>query len=615
MKPKIHLLDTLTANQIAAGEVIERPVSIVKELVENSIDAGSKRIHVEIREGGLEWIRVTDQGSGITREDLPLAIQRHATSKLKVIHDLDSLQTLGFRGEALPSIASVACLEIISRPEDQTEGYKLSVKGNDIEPQITTVAAPVGTTVIVTDLFFNTPARLKFMKSAGYEGGLIHDLLIELALGYPEIDFKLDSQGKTILDTAGINNTEDLIELFYGKEARSALVDIEGHVSHGYLQGYITAPPYSRGTRKALHVFVNGRRIVSKEIQWAVTHGLEYLLPKGRFPVAVLNFSIPGQLLDVNVHPGKLEIRINDNPMYSELTRLVRKAVSGGQTMPDSTSLGKIIEKTISDSIIEKESIKSYQPYQQSIYNESLQWQEVYNTKSINSALNFDKEEEVAEEFRYEPETAPCQESRPLSAKEFVFGPETSFKIIGQLHKTFILAETEAGLIIIDQHVAHERVLYEKFLRENDTAALPAQMLLAPITINLTAMEEEILLRNIVVLSDLGMIVERFGPRCYILRSAPMGQENINEEFFKDFLDKLSKSAADNDISKARQELLIMMSCKAAIKANQALSPEEMESLIKQLQQTAHPMTCPHGRPIIYLLPYQRLLYAFGRSG
>lgn len=632
MKPKIHLLDSLTANQIAAGEVIERPVSIVKELVENSIDAGSQRIHVEIRGGGLEWIRVTDQGSGITREDLLLSIQRHATSKLTVIDDLDSLATLGFRGEALASIASVANLQITSRTEDNPQGYQLQVKGEDVAPQITTVGCPIGTTVTVSDLFYNTPARLKFMKSAGYEGGLIHDLLIQMALGYPQIDFILDMQGKTVLNTAGISNLVDLTEVFYGKEARAALVTIAGPISQGNLTGFITAPPYSRGTRKGVHIFVNGRRIVSKEIQWSVDHGFEYLLPKGRFPVAILNFSIPGHLLDVNVHPGKMEIRINDRHLYHELTNLVRRAVSGGQIMPDYSSGQWLTENTAEvaevgqnelpknelQADMQKESSTSAPFRQVTFYNDSnpgprqqfspdTTWQEEKTAWQGEAAWQ--------EAYKTDYDTASAPQLPRTSSEEFSFGPHTTYKIIGQLHRTFILAETEAGLMIIDQHVAHERVLYEKFLAENQTQTLPAQILLTPITVQLTALEEEILIKNIMILNDLGLIVERFGPRCYILRSAPPGQETIDEEFFKDFLDKLNISSAQDDITKARQALLIMMSCKAAIKANHPLSINEMETLIAQLQHTAHPMTCPHGRPIIYLLPYNRLLRAFGRSG
>jgi DNA mismatch repair protein MutL len=593
MCAKIHRLDNLTTNQIAAGEVIERPVSIVKELVENAIDAGSRRIEVEIKEGGLAYIGIRDDGSGIVAEDLPLAIERHATSKLQVIEDLDNLTTLGFRGEALASIASVAALTIISRTPDQHQGQRLFVKGDVIEPRIDTIGCPIGTAVIIEDLFFNTPARLKFMKAAGYESGLIHDLLIQMSLGYPEISFKMTAQDKVILDTTGIQRIEDLIEHFYGKDGRVALVPIQGKVSQATIAGMITAPPYSRGTRKAVHIFVNGRRITSKEMLWAIERGFEYLLPKGRFPVAILEFQIPGDLLDVNVHPGKLEVRINDSPLYSALTRLIRSAVSGGQTMPDYSSYGEILG--VSDPIPE---VKPSSTYSQVFFdNTKPLWQEAYTT------------EQLAEQSF----VAPPINSEPRH-EEFDFGPEMTYKIIGQLHRTFILAETPIGLMIIDQHVAHERVLYEQLLEKHQGASLPAQMLLTPLTLNLTISEEETLIKNIMVLNELGIIVERFGQRSYILRSAPMGQADITPDFFKDFLATLNDEPNQVGQVNPRDALLVMMSCKAAIKANQLLSLQEMEALLRQLQQTKHPMTCPHGRPIIYLLPFNRLLRAFGRS-
>lgn len=631
---RIQRLDAVTANQIAAGEVIERPVSVVKELVENALDAGSTRIQVEIREGGLKQICITDNGNGILPEDMVLAVERHATSKLTVIQDLDSLATLGFRGEALASIASVSNLTLTSRYVANNTGCTLNVKGEASQPVMKTTGCPIGTKVLVEDLFFNTPARLKFMKSIGYEGGLIHDLMIQMALGYPHVDFRLDSQGKTLLDTSGIDQIEDLIELFYGKAARTALAPIQGQVSQAAVSGYLTAPPYSKGTRKSIHLFINGRRVVSKEIQWAIERSYEYLLPRGRFPVAVLRFDLPGALLDVNVHPAKLEVRINDPQLYSNLTHMIREAISGGQAMPDFSSYGQIAGPAAVTHDIARPSLQTFNEI-------SPQW--------------FKEEPEVAEPAgKQAPYWATGPEDRPanrlqgyqtlehleplpsssgsgvgpaahtaalktfagnaLNPEDFVFDMNTAFQVIGQLHDTFILAETAAGLMIIDQHVAHERVLYEKLLAEHQDALIPAQMLLSPLPLQLTDAEEDALVRNIMVLSDLGMIVERFGPRDYVLRSAPAGQTELSEAFFKDLLEQLAERPGAMRPEDVRQSLLIMMSCKGAVKANQPLTMKEMENLLMQLQQTRHPMTCPHGRPIIYMLPYHRLLRAFGRS-
>lgn len=692
---RIQRLDNLTANQIAAGEVIERPVSVVKELVENAIDAGSTKIKIEIREGGLSLIRIIDNGGGIPGQDLPLAVERHATSKLRQIQDLDDLTTLGFRGEALASIASVAALEIITRKTGEIQGHCLRVKGEEEEPVISKAGCPEGTSITVEHLFFNTPARLKFMKTPGYEGGLIHDLITQLALGYPVIDFRLENQGKMILDTAGINNTEDLVELFYGKEARQALVPIESPVSKGRLRGWITAPPYSRGTRKGFHVYVNGRRISVKDMQWSIERAFEYVLPKGRFPLAILAFQLPGELLDVNVHPGKLEIRINDPDLNPSITRTLRTAISGGQLMPDAGRLGmaagagssSIAQAAKNDSGAAEAAqggpgffsggspanpggttakagggqISFAQPVRQweTLYNFTAEGEDQLNRLVDANAFSLAEEpgglnsEDLEAASLASPQsayaTAESQEGAAESANlfagleektagllpgqwgvsshnksmqalaadwrraDFFFGPDVEFTIIGQLHATFILAEVKAGLLVVDQHVAHERIIYERLLakfRQKETAA---QMLMQPISLNLTTGEEEVLIRHILLLNDLGLIVERFGPRQYVLRSVPAGQ-TMDQSMFRELLEKLAEGGGGNDLEQAKQALLIMASCKSAVKANTLLNRQEMAALLKGLQQTCHPMTCPHGRPIMYLLPYHRLIQAFGRS-
>lgn len=687
-KNRIQRLDNLTANQIAAGEVIERPVSVVKELVENAIDAGSTKIKIEIREGGLSLIRIIDNGSGIPGQDLPLAVERHATSKLRQIQDLDDLTTLGFRGEALASIASVAALEIITRKTGEIQGHCLRVKGEEEEPVISKAGCPEGTSITVEHLFFNTPARLKFMKTPGYEGGLIHDLITQLALGYPAIDFRLENQGKMILDTAGINNTEDLVELFYGKEARQALVPLESAVSKGRLRGWITAPPYSRGTRKGFHVYVNGRRISVKDMQWSIERAFEYVLPKGRFPLAILAFQLPGELLDVNVHPGKLEIRINDPDLNPSITRVLRTAISGGQLLPDAGKLGMaagignspIAQSAKNDSVAAGTAqggpgffsgssaaksgggqISFAQPVRQweTLYSFTAEGEDQLNRLVDANAFSLSEEPAGLKPADLEaaslasPQSAyaapESQDDRAESAnlfagleektagllpgqwgvsshnksmqalaadwrrEDFFFGPDVEFTIIGQLHATFILAEVKAGLLVVDQHVAHERIIYERLLTKSRQKETAAQMLMQPISLSLTTGEEEVLIRHILLLNDLGLIVERFGPRQYVLRSVPAGQ-TMDQSMFRELLEKLAEGGGGNDLEQAKQALLIMASCKSAVKANTVLSRQEMAALLGGLQQTCHPMTCPHGRPIMYLLPYHRLIQAFGRS-
>ena len=679
---RIERLDNLTANQIAAGEVIERPVSVVKELIENAIDAGSGSIKIEIKEGGLTLIRVTDDGEGIDSRDLPLAVERHTTSKLRRIEDLDDLSTLGFRGEALASVASVASMEIVTRKKGEIAGYRLRVAGEET-PTIERAGCPEGTQITVEHLFYNTPARLKFMKSAGYESGQIHDLVIQLALGYPHIGFRLENQGKALLDTNEISQPEDLVELFYGKEARQALVAVEAPVSKGRLSGWVTAPPYSRGTRKAYHVFVNGRRIVIRDMQWSMERAFEYLLPKGRFPLLILSFTLPGNLLDVNVHPGKLEIRINDPDLPASITRILRTTVSGGGTAPDvgmlggvpgasadrdgaggymapgqeATASGGTGSRSINDGHGQRNTFAGYN-------TPVRDWERLFDLtsdgeRSLEDLIRSDGKRDgqhdgfhdgYTDEDRFgeytpaytaadgdlPPESLlvdPEEKNRRLPQnawgvdshtrslqafaggnriEDFFFGPQVAFRIVGQLHATFILAEVDAGLLVVDQHVAHERILFETMLSEADEKKT-TQMLLEPVQCTLSAAEEETLIRHILALSDLGLVFERFGPRRYLLRSEP-ASHSMDQAMVQALLEELEREGTDRGAEQARQALLVMRACKAAVKANTRLTVPEMETLLSRLRETRHPMTCPHGRPILYLLPYRRLLQAFGRS-
>jgi len=640
----IRKLDKLTSNQIAAGEVIERPCSVVKELVENSIDAGATKIVVEITGGGLTKIKITDNGHGILRDDLPLAVESHATSKLITIEDLNNLNTLGFRGEALASIASVASVKIKTRTTDESAGSVLFKKGADEKPVVTGAASAVGCEITVEDLFFNTPARLKFMKSPSYEGGLIHDVLIQMCLGYPSIDFVFINENKKIIDTVGINTVSDLIGEFYGADAINALCEVKGEASTADITGYITAPPYSRGTRKAIHVFINGRRISIKDIQWSIDKAFEFLLPRGRFPVAILNIKMPGDLLDVNVHPGKLEVRINDKGLYSSLTHLLKLAISGGQTMPDADKLGGIAGTKVDHRTYEAPKLFSDNTENNQVRN----WKEIYSftaeqERSLDNILMDNEAEkectgycdncEMSSSFNDEllskspaatKEQYGCDVhnrellkiAQQVNPEDFIFGPDIKYKVIGQLHETFILAEVDAGLLILDQHVVHERIIYEQLIekeQERRLKAKKAQMLAIPVRVNLTLSEEDILIKNIMKLNDLGIILERFGQREYLIRSTPAGEKPMDENMFKDLLFQISENASNVESEDIRNRLLVMMSCKAAVKANTPLTTEEMVSLLEGLKKTTNPMTCPHGRPIMYLLAFNKMLRAFGR--
>lgn len=598
--PKIKILDDLTANQIAAGEVIERPFSVVKELVENALDAEAKNITIDLENGGLSLIRVTDDGYGMSEDDLLLAIKRHATSKLISISDLDQLKTLGFRGEALPSIVSVAKVELISREVTNSYGTRVLIEGNKlitVEPSGT----PVGTTITVSDLFFNTPARRKFLHSHKHEGGLIHELLIQFSLSHSQVNFRLSNNGKEVLNTTGINTIPDLLELFYGK-LQNALVKLEGTASKAKISGYVTLPNYHRPNRKGIFLFINSRKVVAKELSQAVEDAYEFLLPKGRFPLAVIHVSLPPALLDVNVHPGKLEVRMRDEFLSSELCNLVKNALQREKNVPQYFIKPSLLAENITPNspLTRPERVQE-------------RWEDftafIPPEKLANPTLKNSKEELVNIPLEANITTKVEEFDKPLTVELL-----PNLQIIGQLWATFILAEGEDAFYIIDQHVAHERVIFERLVKETKKGKTPSQVLLTPITLHLSVLEEELIIQYILPLKDIGVILEHFGPHTYLLRAVPTGVENDPEDFFYALLELMEQKKGVLTPLDFRKQILIIASCKGAIKARQKLSISEMNQLLNDLRQTNNPLTCPHGRPIIYKIAYTDILKAFRRQ-
>lgn len=661
---RIHLLDTLTANQIAAGEVIERPVSVVKELVENSLDAGASKIVVEINQGGLSFIKVSDNGCGMAEEDLPLAIMRHATSKLKQITDLDQIHTLGFRGEALPSIVSVAKVEIVSRrPEDQI-GRKLVVSGQK-QPQCEPVGAPSGTTITVHDLFYNTPARKKFLRSEGYESALIHDLLTRFSLSHPEVSFLLFRNGREILNTAGMDNLPNLIQHYYGNEAREALIEIEGELPGGLLFGYTTLPTYHRKNRKDINLFINHRRVFSKELLNAVEEAYRDTLPKGQFPLCVLKLQLDPSTIDVNVHPSKLEVRLRNPLLAKELTSLLQKLLLAKKKVPlyfTSIEPKQTVTKSKNPCPERQESqttLETLQTYE--AVREPSEWPKPeitpasapstptgpdttsFPTNATTPAASADQAAATTMPVTTmpaetsmpvattpptgtsmppagftAPETAVSSANRPeppdLSATQAQEQEDIgSLKLIGQLYQTFILAEGKEGLYLIDQHIAHERVLYEGFLANDSQNAMESQVLLQPVTLHLSPLEEETVLKFILPLVDLGIILEHFGPHTYLLRAIPAGIDEAPQDYFYSLLEHLETSRGKTTVLDIKKEFLIHTACKRAVKANTSLTKTQMEGLLRDLSSTKNYLTCPHGRPIIYKITQQEIFKAFHR--
>lgn len=601
--PKVHLLDNLTANQIAAGEVIERPASVIKELVENALDAGALNISVDILDGGLASIRVTDDGCGMSQEDVLLAIKRHATSKLNNINDLDELKTLGFRGEALPSITAVSKTDIITRERHFDHGTKVSIEGNNmlnVEP----VGVSVGTTISVSDLFFNTPARKKFMRSSGYEGGLIHEMMIHFSLSHPLVSFRLTHQNKEILNTKGINTIPDLVELFYGSEARKSLLTIEKKTTNGDIQAFITAPGFHRANRKAVHFFINARRVFTVELMKAVEDAYENLLPKARFPLAIVHMNIAPSLIDVNVHPGKLEIRFKDPAITAELKSIIEERLNNANIIP-SYSRNINIPMTVTNPV--------------NTIQETLN--EFYTWEPITSKENDVKQASavIQEQNRYnqQPDQINASENKALNDafEEYTASEKLPhIRVIGQLNNTFILAEGEEGLYLIDQHAAHERIIFDRLIEQAQSGHVESQVLLNPIPLQLTALEEEFVIEHILPLTDLGIILEHFGPRSYLLRAIPAAYRGEPDDFFFALLEQLSSRTKKMTPADIRKEFLVMASCKGAIKAGQKLAPDAIDQLVKDLNATSNPLACPHGRPIFILISNYDILKAFQRK-
>lgn len=606
---KIHLLDELTANQIAAGEVIERPVSVVKELIENALDANASNIHVEIQEGGLKSIRVVDDGFGMSQEDMLISVKRHATSKLRSLEDLNTIVSLGFRGEALPSIVSVAKVEIISREPEAEYGHVITTENG--LTMINPIGAPIGTSITVNDLFFNTPARKKFMKSSGYEAGLIHELLIHLSLSRPDVNFRFIHEKKEILNTHGIANIRDLLELFYSSDIKDHLISFSEDISQGKIEAYITLPTYHRANRKGINFIINNRRIVSKELMNAVKTSYENILPKGKFPVAVFVIQINPNIIDVNVHPSKLEVRFRKFDFIDEIAVLINKNLHQQKDIPH-YKLKNIFKKD--DSILKKPI-----PVQQTWHDFNSFDKQVALRDPINSYQHKEAKEHsiinmpstIADNY-LQKDNIPDNKSydnTQFNKCNFI----ENLKIIGQLSTTFILAEGREGLYIIDQHVAHERVLFEKLLAEAESGHIVSQYLLTPVSVELTLLEEELLIKNILPISDLGIIIEHFGSRTYLIRAVPECVSTDPKDFLYTLLKNFEKKNTKLTPGDIRKDFIITASCKGAIKANQKLYLADMENLIEDLRKTKNPLTCPHGRPIIYKISYDEIKKTFGR--
>ncbi|MNW39967.1 DNA mismatch repair protein MutL [compost metagenome] len=634
---KIVVLDEHIANQIAAGEVVERPSSVVKELVENAIDAGATKIEVLIEEGGLELIRVVDNGSGIDPEDCEAAFYRHATSKLLSGRDLFQIRSLGFRGEALPSIAAVSKVRLLSSNNDTGLGQVVVIEGGTLKENEQT-AAPKGTDITIKELFYNTPARLKYMKTIQTELGHVSDVMYRQALAHPEIAFILRHNGNTLLQSQGGGDMLQVIASIYGINTSKKMVSISSENLDYKLSGYIGLPELTRSNRGGMSTIINGRYIRNQGLHQAILRAYHTLLPINRYPLVVLMLDMHPSLVDVNVHPAKLEVRFSKE---AELNAFVEDSIRG--LLSEQVLIPQVVKQNIGRG--ESKSVIQEQFHFQSQRNENIQYKQSeapsqteinspqggYSNRDTtnapieknvpNSGYTVREQISTGDRARYTGGTAvppvsgasgkpnnsnsynakvqipEALYSSPEQKPELPAFPELS--LIGQHHGTYLIAQNEEGLYLIDQHAAHERVNYEYYFEKFGHPADASQELLIPITLEFTSAESEKIKERLHWFEQAGVILEHFGGGTFRVVSHPYwfpsGEETaIIEEMAEWVLNERSI-----DLAKLREKSSILVSCKASIKANQKITPEEANTLIQRLGACKQPYTCPHGRPIV----------------
>lgn len=638
----IRLLDNNLINKIAAGEVVERPASVVKELMENSIDAGATSITVEIKEGGISLIKITDNGKGIPKEELKTAFLRHATSKLRTLDDLEDIMTLGFRGEALSSIASVAQVEMITKTKDSQVGHKIVINGGVVEKEEES-AGNNGTVFTMKNLFYNTPARRKFLKKPATEGGYVSEVVNRIALGHPEIAIKYINNGNTIMQTNGSGDVKSVVLYIYGRQMASQMIETSYSKDGFTVEGLIAKPELSRGNRNYENFFINGRYIKSNIVQNAVEEAYKGKLMVGKFPVFVLNLKVPANTVDVNVHPTKLEVRFSDdNLIYDIMYNAVLKALKKTELIPEVTwdKPKKVksdnVQGTLEDiafnntvenkaenietkAVVENDFKYDDKPIfsNQSVAEKAPEPKnpvlnainKVYQEPYYNEEKPIEKPAET-ENISKKPEEKPILNEQKEEKRKPFFN---NYRIVGQLFATYWIVEQNNCMYLIDQHAAHERALYEDFTEKFKNSQISSQQLLQPIAVNLSEGEKVIVEENMELLESFGFEIEEFGARTYAIRAVPyVFNSPSNVSFFMDIVDTLADKNLKS-IYDTKEDAIAMMSCKAAVKGNDRLSYSEAQELIQRLLSLQDPFTCPHGRPTIIEMTKYELEKKFKR--
>ena len=689
----IQLLDQNTINKIAAGEVIERPSSVVKELVENAIDAGAMAITVEIKEGGISFIRVTDNGSGINKNEIDIAFKRHATSKIKSIEDLITVSSLGFRGEALASISAVSQVELITKTKDSITGTRYISEGEQ-KMSIEDIGAPDGTTFIVRNLFFNTPVRRKFLKSAATEAGYINSLMQYLALSHPDISFRFINNNQNKLHTSGNMKLKDIIYNVYGRDITANLYEVNSSANNIKIEGYIGKPFVNRGNRTYENYYINGRYIKSGIINRAIEAGYKGFIMPHNYPFTVLHFTINPEIIDVNVHPTKMELRFSDNEyvynfVYDTILstlkgkELIAKVEADGQVMqhirkdmldegekdkkpeniPNVNNDGQQnIESAVqSDTVKNIENVKNDSSVQTTVNKivdagmsegqpagsdndkvvrnidnvignkaeicpsssavtlvpESTYKEQQENRNEVQTTLTPATKTRLPEPFEVKRSEAMVKDDEKKYQAEVKAKPEqmsmfkdklldednkNNYRIIGQLFDTYWLIEFEDRFYMMDQHAAHEKVLYERMMKKIKEHHIDTQMIMPPIILTLNMNEEEVLKRNMPVFTKMGYEIEEFGGNEYKVTGIPAGFPRLDyRQMLMNLIDGLMREGRMSDMD-ILTEKVASMSCKAAIKGNNKISYEEAKELMKELMKADNPYNCPHGRPTLIVM-------------
>lgn len=612
----IQVLDKDTVNKIAAGEVIERPMAVVKELLENAIDAGASSVTVEIKDGGKSLIRVTDNGSGIDREDIKLAFMPHATSKIKQLQDLLSISTLGFRGEALASIASVSQLEMLTKTRQSFSGSRYVIEGGT-EKSFTEAGCPDGTTFIVHNLFYNTPARLKFLKTSQTEAGYINSIVEHMALSHPDISFRFINQNQARLCTSGNGKLKDVVYNIFGKDITANLLEINVIKESCQISGYIGKPVISRGNRGCINYFVNGRYIKSNIINHAIEEAYSGYMMNHKYPFVVLGFKTDPGLIDINVHPQKMEIRFtNEKELYHDIYNVVSEALKHKELIPEVTFNKSKKNDNGGNKITDKNQDKKNYKEKEVILRplSSEETRNLFGTVENNTESKKDvkkEETELRETAAYNAHNIKQETLFETDIMSEQSGKD--IKIIGQVFSTYWILQYGDSMFIVDQHAAHEKVLYERFMKQIENNTPFTQMLNPPIVASLSMAEQQVLEENAGVFQKLGYIIENFGGREYMLSGVPAHLPDIaTKELFLEIIDGL----LDNKAGITPETLLshvASMSCKAAIKGGSSMAGAEAHELLKELMALENPYNCPHGRPVIVKITKRELEKKFKR--